>query len=82
MCQKLAYAASLQDDDENEGDDPEFVAEGDDDEEGGANGNDYTDFSAADGRTFRDPFPDSSQLEADLDVDSPEPQEKGGDMSA
>jgi hypothetical protein len=81
----MAYAVSLNNDDEDEGDDPEFSGEGDDDEKGGANSNDFPDFSAVDGRTFRDPNPDSTQSQIDLDAfddaDALETQEKGGDMS-
>ena len=81
----MAYAVSLHNDGEDEGDDPEFAGEGDDDEEGSDNSNDYPDLSAVDGRTFRDPNPDSTQSQLELDAfdsaDALDTQEIGGDMS-
>ena len=81
MCQKMAYAVSLHD--ENEGDDTAYPEEGDDEEESSSD-NSFPDFSAADGRTLRDPNPDLTQEEgnpevADGDEFSPEPV--GGNMS-
>jgi hypothetical protein len=85
MCQKMAYAVSLHDENPNEGDDTAYPEEGDDEEESSSD-NSIPDFSAADGRTFRDPIPDLTQEEGDPEVaDGDEfgftPEPVGGNMS-
>jgi hypothetical protein len=79
----MAYALSLNNADEDEGEDTEFSGEGDEDDGGGTTGNDFPDYSAADGRTFRDPDPTQSQENLDglLDVDLLSEQITGGEYS-
>ena len=83
--QKMAYAVSLHDEDANEGDDPAFPDEGDEEEESSGDNN-FPDYSAADGRTFRDPNPDLDQEDGDPEIADGDgigftAVPEGGDMS-